>query len=154
MHQHYEALWKDKANYVPLSPLSFIQRTTSMFGDRTALIYGERRYSWSETYGRCRALASALVNMELGLGDTVSVIAANTPEMFEAHFGIPMAGCVLNTLNTRVEAETIAYILDNSDSKLLIVDTAFHETVIAALKLLDRDIPVVDIRDKIGRAHV
>ena len=67
--------------------------------------------------------------------------------MFEAHFGIPMAGCVLNTLKTRVEAETIAYILDNSDSKLLIVDTAFHETVIAALKLLDRDIPVVDIRD-------
>ncbi|MBT6567151.1 MAG: AMP-binding protein, partial [Candidatus Puniceispirillum sp.] len=109
MHQHYEALEKNKANYVPLSPLSFIQRTADLFGDRTALIYGARRYSWSETYGRCRSLASALVKMGLGLGDTVSVIAANTPEMFEAHFGVPMAGCVLNTLNTRIEAETIAY---------------------------------------------
>ncbi|MBT6416764.1 acyl-CoA synthetase [Candidatus Puniceispirillum sp.] len=147
MHQHYEALEKNKANYVPLSPLSFIQRTADLFGDRTALIYGARRYSWSETYGRCRSLASALVKMGLGLGDTVSVIAANTPEMFEAHFGVPMAGCVLNTLNTRIEAETIAYILDNSDSQLLIVDTAFHETVIAALKLLNRDIAVIDIRD-------
>ena len=111
----------------------------------------QRRFSWAESYARMRQLASALNGAGLGLGDTVSVIAANTPEMFEAHFGVPMAGCVLNTINTRLEAETIAYILENSDCQLLIVDTAFHETVFPALASLDpvvRDrIKVVDIRD-------
>ena len=151
MKQHYESFSKNDANYVPLSPLSFITRTADLFPDRTAIIYGDRRYSWAESYARMRQLASALDGAGLGLGDTVSVIAANTPEMFEAHYGVPMAGCVLNTINTRLEAETIAYILENSDCQLLIVDTAFHETVSPALASLDpvvRDrIKVVDIRD-------
>ena len=151
MKQHYEAFSKNDANYVPLSPLSFVTRTADLFPDRTAIIYGDRRYSWAESYARMRQLASALDSAGLGLGDTVSVIAANTPEMFEAHYGVPMAGCVLNTINTRLEAETIAYILENSDCRLLIVDTAFHETVVTALASLDpvtRDrIKVVDIRD-------
>ncbi len=151
MKQHYEAFSKNDANYVPLSPLSFVTRTADLFPDRMAIIYGDRRYSWAESYARMRQLASALDGAGLGLGDTVSVIAANTPEMFEAHYGVPMAGCVLNTINTRLEAETIAYILENSDCRLLIVDTAFHETVVTALASLDpvtRDrIKVVDIRD-------
>ena len=151
MKKHYESFSKDDANYVPLSPLSFITRTADLFPDRMAIIYGDRRYSWAESYARMRQLASALDGAGLGLGDTVSVIAANTPEMFEAHYGVPMAGCVLNTINTRLEAETIAYILDNSDCRLLIVDTAFHETVVPALASLNpvtRDrIKIVDIRD-------
>ena len=147
MHQHYQELTKNTANYIPLSPLSFLARTADIFGARTAIIYGDRHYSWQQTYGRCRALASALNRHGLGLGDTVSIIAANTPEMYEAHFGVPMAGCVLNTINTRLEAETIAYILADSDSKLLIADTAFHDSVAAALQMLDHDIEVIDIRD-------
>jgi len=151
MKQHYEAFPKNDANFVPLTPLSFITRTADLFPDRTAIIYGNRRYSWAESYARMRRLASALNDAGLGVGDTVSVIAANTPEMFEAHFGVPMAGCVLNTINTRLESETISYILENSDCRLLIVDTAFHQAVVPALEALDavvRDkITVIDIRD-------
>ena len=110
-------------------------------------VYEGRHYSWQQTYERSRALASALTSHGLGLGDTVSIIAANTPEMYEAHFGVPMAGCVLNTINTRLEAETIAYILTDSDSRLLIVDTAFRDTVSVALDMLDHNVEVIDIRD-------
>ena len=151
MRQHYEAMPRNEANFVPLSPLSFITRTADLFPDRTAVIYGERRYTWAESYARMRRLASALNGAGLGIGDTVSVIAANTPEMFEAHFGVPMAGCVLNTINTRLEAETISYILENSDCRALIVDTAFAPAVVPALESLPADvrknIHVVDIRD-------
>ena len=151
MRQHYEAMPRNDANFVPLSPLSFITRTADLFPDRTAVIYGERRYTWAESYARMRRLASALTGAGLGIGDTVSVIAANTPEMFEAHFGVPMAGCVLNTINTRLEAETISYILENSDCRVLIVDTAFAPAVVPALESLPADvrknIRVVDIRD-------
>jgi len=151
MRQHYEAMPRNDANFVPLSPLSFITRTADLFPDRTAVIYGSRRYTWAESYARMRRLASALTDAGLGLGATVSVIAANTPEIFEAHFGVPMAGCVLNTINTRLEAETIAYILENGDCRLLIVDTAFAPAVVPALDSLAADvrarIRVVDIRD-------
>ena len=146
MHQHYQELTKNKANYISLSPLSFLARTADIFGARTAIVYEDRHYSWQQTYDRSRALASALTRCGLGLGDTVSIIAANTPEMYEAHFGVPMAGCVLNTINTRLEAETIAYILADSDSRLLIADTAF--TIVSMrLKLIDHNIDVIDIRD-------
>ena len=147
MQRHYQELTKNKANYIPLSPLSFLARTADIFGARKAIVYEDRHYSWQQTYERSRALASALTHHGLGLGDTVSIIAANTPEMYEAHFGVPMAGCVLNTINTRLEAETIAYILADSDSRLLIADTAFRDTVLAALDMLDHDIEVIDIRD-------
>ena len=151
MRQHYEAMPRNDANFVPLSPLSFITRTADLFPDRTAVIYGERRYTWAESYARMRRLASALTGAGLGIGDTVSVIAANTPEMFEAHFGVPMAGCVLNTINTRLEAETISYILENSDCRVLIVDTGFAPAVVPALESLPaevrKNIRVVDIRD-------
>ena len=151
MKQHYEAFPHNDANFVPLSPLSFITRTVDLFPQRTSLIYGDKHYSWAESYARMRQLASALDRAGLGIGDTVSVIAANTPEMFEAHFGAPMAGCVLNTINTRLESETIAYILENSDCRLLITDTAFAPNVGPALAALPDDvrarIRVVDIRD-------
>ncbi|MGB1176913.1 MAG: AMP-binding protein, partial [Candidatus Puniceispirillaceae bacterium] len=151
MRQHYESMAPNDANFVPLSPLSFISRTADLFPNRTAVIYGERRYSWAESYARMRRLASALTKAGYGLGDTVSVIAANTPEMFEAHSGVPMAGCVLNSINTRVEAETIAYILEHGDCRVLITDTAFAPTVGPALDSLAPEvrarIRVIDIRD-------
>jgi fatty-acyl-CoA synthase len=151
MRQHYESMPRNDANFVPLTPLSFISRTADLFPDRTAVIYGERRYTWAESYARMRRLASALTKAGYGLGDTVSVIAANTPEMFEAHSGVPMAGCVLNSINTRVEAETIAYILEHGDCRVLISDTAFAPTVGAALDSLPAEvrsrIRVIDIRD-------
>ena len=151
MRQHYESMPRNDANFVPLSPLSFISRTADLFPNRTAVIYGERRYTWAESYARMRRLASALTKAGYGLGDTVSVIAANTPEMFEAHSGVPMAGCVLNAINTRLEAETIAYILEHGDCRVLITDTAFAPTVGAALDTLDPElrarIRVIDIRD-------
>ncbi len=151
MRQHYESMPRNDANFVPLTPLSFISRTADLFPNRTAVIYGERRYTWAESYARMRRLASALIKAGYGLGDTVSVIAANTPEMFEAHSGVPMAGCVLNSINTRVEAETIAYILEHGDCRVLITDTAFAPTVGPALDSLDPEvrarIRVIDIRD-------
>ena len=151
MKKHYEAIPRNDANYVPLTPLSFLVRTADLFPKRTSLIYGKRRYTWEQTHARARQLASALVKAGLGVGDTVSVIAANTPEMFEAHFGVPMAGCVLNTINTRLEAETISYILENGDSQLLITDTAFAPEVVPALEALPAKvrerIRVIDIRD-------
>ena len=90
---------RNAANYVPLSPLSFLPRTASVFPDHIAVVHGETRRSWAETYRRCRRLASALAGRGIGLGDTVAVMAANTPELMEAHFGVPMAGAVLNALN-------------------------------------------------------
>lgn len=150
MQKHFEELAKTTANHVPLSPLSFLKRTADIFGARTAVIYGERRYDWREVLDRACRLASALSARGIGRGDTVSVIAANTPELFEAHFGVPMAGAVLNTINTRLEPETIAYILEHGDARVLITDTALAPTVRAALEGLDRDILVVDIDDAQG----
>ena len=143
MKQHYDAMPRNDANFVPLSPLSFITRTADLFPDRTAVIYGERRYTWAESYARMRRLASAITGAGYGIGDTVSVIAANTPEMFEAHFGVPMAGCVLNSINTRLEAETIAYILEHSNCRLLIADTAFAPAVGPALEALPAEVRAV-----------
>ncbi|WP_158014344.1 AMP-binding protein, partial [Thauera phenolivorans] len=96
-----QGLGKNAANYVPLSPLSFIERTAMVYPTRTSVIHGVRRFTWSETYDRCRRLASALVAQGIERGDTVAVMLPNVPAMVEAHFGVPMTGAVLNTLNTR-----------------------------------------------------
>jgi fatty-acyl-CoA synthase len=144
---HYDALRFTAANHIPLTPLSFIRRTADLFGERTALIYGKRRQDWASTYARTRRLASALVRRGIGTGDTVSIIAANTPELVEAHFGVPMAGAVLNTINIRLDAATIAYILDHADTRLLITDTQVAPVVRRALAALGRDLPVIDIID-------
>lgn len=145
--EQYEALRRTSANHVPLTPLSFIRRTADLFPERLALIYGGRRYTWGETDARARRLASALTARGIGPGDTISIIAANTPELFEAHFGVPMAGAVLNAINVRLDAATIAYILDHSDARLLITDTQFAPVVRRALAELGRDLTVVDIVD-------
>ncbi len=138
---------KNSANFVPLSPLSFISRVKDIYPNYDSLVYGNRSYTWLETYNRCTKFASALAKKGITKGSTVSIIAANTPELFEAHYSIPMTGGVINTINTRLDAETIAYILDHSDAKLLITDTQFSPTMKKALKIYGKNIPIIDIHD-------
>ncbi len=147
---HFDELPPTSANQVPLTPLSFLTRTVDLYPEREAVVYGERRYNWAEFGERARRLASALTRIGIGVGDTVSVIAANTPEMVEAHFGVPMAGGVINAINTRLDVDTIAFILDHSDAKVLISDTAFADRVGPALARVDREIVVIDIDDPAG----
>ncbi len=113
---------RNSANFVPLTPLSFLHRTADIYPQRESLIYNDLRYTWAQTRDRCTRVASSLSARGIGNNDTVSVFAFNTPEMFECHFAIPMAGAVLNTINTRVDAETVAYIIDHAESKAIIVD--------------------------------
>jgi fatty-acyl-CoA synthase len=138
---------KNPANFVPLSPLSFISRVKDIYPNYESLIYGNRNYTWIETYNRCTKFASALTKQGITKGSTVSIIAANTPELFEAHYSIPMTGGVINTINTRLDAETIAYILDHSDAQLLITDTQFSPTMKKALEIYGKKIPIIDIHD-------
>lgn len=140
-------LSKNEANFVPLSPLSFIERTKDVYPDYASLIYGDKTYTWIETYNRCLKFASALNKQGIGLGDTVSIMAANTPEIFEAHYSVPMTGAVLNAINTRIESDTIAYILKHAGSKVLIVDTQFSPVVKEALAKFKKEILVIDIED-------
>jgi fatty-acyl-CoA synthase len=138
---------KNPANYAPLTPLSFLERAAYVYPQRVSVIHGEARYTWSQTYQRCRRLASALSRRGIGVGDTVAAMLPNTPPMYEAHFGVPMAGAVLNTLNTRLDPEAIAFMLEHGEARLLITDREFSGTIEAALKLLKRKIPVVDAED-------
>ena len=147
MNQFSTNLNKNKANYVSLSPLSFISRVKDIYPNYESLIYGQRKYTWLQTYQRCVKFASALNKKGISLGSTVSIIAANTPELFEAHYSVPMTGGVINTINTRLDAETIAYILDHSDAQILIADTQFSPTVKKALDIYGKNIPVIDIHD-------
>jgi fatty-acyl-CoA synthase len=144
----FDVFDKNDANFVPLSPTSFLPRTALMFGDRTALIYGDRRTSWAEVYDRTRAIASALNQRGIGKGDTVAVLAANTPELVELHYAIPMSGAVLNTINIRLAPDTIAYILNHGEAKVLITDAAFGTEIAKALQLAGReDMLIIDILD-------
>ena len=138
---------RNPANYTSLSPLSLIARTAYTYPQRLSVIHGDRRYTWAETYARSRRLASALVRAGIGKGDTVAVMAANTPEMVELHFGVPMTGGVLNTLNTRLDAETIAFMLKHGEAKVLVTDLEFSPIVERALALTDAKPYVVDIVD-------
>ena len=135
------------ANYAPLTPLTFLDWSADVYPDRPAVIHGSRRFTWAQTRERCRRLASALSARGVGRGDTVSVIAANTPEMAEAHFGIPMTGAVLNTINTRLDAATIAFILDHAQARVLITDREFSPAVAAALRQCQASPLVIDIDD-------
>ena len=144
----FECFDKNAANHVPLSPLSFLKRTALMYPKYVATIYGDREYTWGEMYNRCRRLASALKGRGIQKGDTVSIVAANTPEMLEAHFGIPMSGSVLNTINTRLDADTIAYILEHGEAKVLIVDAELAPEAAKAVEQLNNpDLLVIDIMD-------
>ncbi|GAB5435316.1 acyl-CoA synthetase [Falsiruegeria mediterranea] len=139
---------QNRANHAALSPLSYLERTALIYPDYPALVYGDRRQSWSETYDRCRRLASALHQRGIGKGDTVSIIAANIPEMYEAHFGIPMTGAALNAINTRLDAPIVAFILQHAEAKVLLVDPEFSAVVKEALTQFDSaDLLVIDIED-------
>ena len=135
------------ANYTPLSPLSYIRRTAAVYPDVTSVIHGKRRYTWAETYARCKRLGSALAKRGVKKGDTVAVMASNTPEMYECAFGPAMIGAVVNTLNVRLDGDIIAFSLNHGEAKVLIADTEFSATVKAALEKIDRDIVVIDIDD-------
>src|SRR6516162_3395757 len=141
---------KNAANYVPLTPIGFLLRSAAVYPDRLAVAYGERRYNWRDTLERCRRLASALAVRGVGRGDTVAVMAPNIPEAFEVHFGVPMAGAVLNALNIRLDPATIAFILGHGEAKILISDSEFAPVVGAALALMERKPLVVDICDPSG----
>lgn len=141
------ALAKNAANHVALSPLSFIARSADIYPNHVAVVHGAVRRTWSETYRRCRQLADALVRRGVKKGDTVAYVAANTPELFEAHFGVPMTGAVLNAINTRLDAGAIAFILQHSEASIVMVDREFSAVVGEALQQLDREMLVVDIDD-------
>jgi fatty-acyl-CoA synthase len=150
MNAYEQDLARNEANYAALTPVSFIARTAYIWPDRPSVIHGDRRYTWGQTYERSRRLASALVRRGVGLGDTVAAMLANTPEMVEAHFGVPMTGGVLNTLNTRLDADTLAFMLDHGEAKVLLTDTEFAPLIGAALAKVKRKPLVVDIADMEG----
>ena len=135
------------ANFAPLTPLSFLKRTASVYPDRLAVVHGDRRFTWRETERRCRALASALTGLGIGKGDTVAVFAPNVPAIFEAHFGVPMTGAVLNTINIRLDAETVAFILAHGEARVLLTDREFSPVIADALNRLEKRPYVIDIDD-------
>jgi fatty-acyl-CoA synthase len=135
------------ANYTPLSPLSLLARTAYVYPQRDAVVYNERRLSWAEVYERCRRLASALAQRGVGEGDTVAVMLPNVPAMYEAHFAVPMTGAVLNTLNTRLDADTIAFMLRHADARVLITDPEFSDTIKQALAKSGTQPLVIDVAD-------
>ena len=141
---------KTPANYVPLSPLTFLERAAAVFPNRTSLVHGDQRYTWAETYARCRRLASALVQRGVGKGDTVSIMGFNTPQMYEAHFGVPMTGAVLHSINTRLDAATIRFMLQHSEAKVLLTDTEASKTIAEALAGLENPPLVIDIDDPLS----
>ena len=139
---------KNPANFVPLTPLTFLERAKDIYPNYEALVYEDRKYTWLDIYKRCTQFASALEKIGITKGDTVSVMACNTPEIFEAHYSVPMTGAVLNTINIRLDSKTVSYILEHSDAKVLIVDRQFHEVVKKALSNIKKEIKIIDIFDK------
>ena len=148
MNPYETNLDKNDANYVPLTPLSFLERAKDIYPNYEAVVYESRKYTWSEVYKRCIKFASALDKLGIKIGDTVSVLAFNTPEIFEAHYSIPMVGAVINAINTRLDSKTISYILNHSEAKVLIVDRQFHDVVKKALEEVNSKITIIDIDDK------
>jgi fatty-acyl-CoA synthase len=138
---------KTPANYAALSPLSLLRRTASVYPERPAVIYGDRRYTWEQTYRRCRRLASALAALGVGTGDTVSVLAPNIPPLLEAHFAVPMAGGVLNAINVRLDPRTVRFQLRHSGAKVFIVDRDLADTALQALEGVDPKPVLVEIDD-------
>ena len=147
-----QGLERNSANYTPITPLLFLERSAEIYPNKTAVIHGKLRQTWQQTYERCRRLASALQKRGIGLGDTVAVMLPNTPPMVEAHFGIPMAGAVLNALNTRLDPESIAFMLNHGEAKVVIVDPEFSGVMKKALELAKtesgRDFLVIDVEEK------
>jgi len=153
MSNIYEhGLDKNAANFSPITPISFIERAAKIYPNKVAVVHGGLRRTWSETYARTRQLASALIKAGVGVGDTVAVMLPNTPPMVEAHFGVPMVGAVLNSLNTRLDPEAIAFMLNHGEAKVVIVDPEFSGVMKKALAMAKaespRDILVIDVIDK------
>ena len=148
MSNHFETgLPQNPANYTPLSPITFLTRTAFVHPQRTSVIHGKRHWTWAETYKRCCKLASALSKRGIGKGDTVSILAPNIPAIFEAHFGVLMTGAVLNTINTRLEAETLTNIFEHAETKVLLTDREFSPLIKETLAKVKRKILVIDIDD-------
>jgi fatty-acyl-CoA synthase len=148
MTQERPELRKRAANFVPLSPVSFVSRAASFFGDRTAVIHGGRRFTYREFYARARRLAHALTKAGIGRGDTVAILAPNVPAMLEAHYAAPMIGAILNPINIRLDAPLIAFCLEHGEAKLFLADREFHSTIAPALEKLGARRPIViDIAD-------
>ena len=158
MHSKFDQhLDRNAANFAVLSPLSFLERTASVYPEKLAIVHGTLRQNWGLTYARCRQLASSLQRAGIGKNDTVAVILPNTPPMVEAHFGVPMSGAVLNTLNTRLDPEALAFMLDHGEARALIVDPEFAPVIAKALKLRTRTEPllVIQVDDEVyGEAAV
>ncbi|MFM0048261.1 acyl-CoA synthetase [Caballeronia grimmiae] len=146
-HMYDEGLPKTVANFVALTPLTFIERAASVYPARPAIVHGEIRRTWAETYERTRRLASALAARGIGIGDTVAAMLSNTPEMVEAHFGVPMTGAVLNTLNTRLDAATLAFMLTHGEAKAVLVDREFAGVMKKALEQVPQPVFVIDVDD-------
>ncbi len=149
---HYDALHlaRNTANFTALTPLSFLARAAAVYPDKLAIVDGAARYTYREFYARCRRLADALRRRGVRPGDTVAVMAPNVPALLEAHFGVPMAGAVLNALNTRLDAGSIAFIIGHGQAKLLVADREFAAVVRPALAELGRPLPLVEIDDGTG----
>jgi fatty-acyl-CoA synthase len=141
---------RNRANHAPLTPLSFLERTAAVYPDKTAVVHGDRHYSYAEFRERCRRLASALAKRGIHEGDTVAIMAPNVPAMLEAHYGIPMIGAVVNCLNTRLDGPAIAFCLQHGEAKVLITDAEYSPVVEKALHTLERQILVVDIVDPLA----
>ena len=147
MNNYEKNLEKNNANFIPLTPLSFLERAKDIYPNYEALVYETRSYTWNDVYKRCIKFASALEKIGIRKGDTVSVMAFNTPEIFEAHYSVPMTGAVLNTINVRLDAKTVSYILNHSEAKVFIVDRQLHSIIDKALMTVDKKPIIIDIQD-------
>ena len=143
----YDELPRTPANFVALSPLRYLERAAYIYPNQDAIVHGARRISWRDTYTRCRQFAHKLTQLGIKKNDTVSVLLPNIPAMVEAHFAVPMSGAVLNTLNTRLDAKTIAFMLEHAETKVLLVDPEFAALAQEAIALIDQDIYIIDVAD-------
>src|SRR6201995_2089743 len=146
---HYDiGLDKNAANYVPLTPLSFLERSAAVYPNHVSAVYEGRSFTWSQTYERCRRFASYLAGKGIGKGDTVAAMLPNLPAMNELHFAVPMAGAVLNALNIRLDASSIAFQLDHGGAKIILVDPEFAGVISEALALMKGEKPfIIDVDD-------
>jgi fatty-acyl-CoA synthase len=148
-NQYSIGLDKTQANYVPLTPLSFLARSAAVYPDHVSTVYEGRKFTWSETYRRCKRFASYLAGRGIGVGDTIAAMLPNIPAMNELHFAVPMTGAVLNALNIRLDAPSIAFQLDHGGAKIILVDPEFSGVIAEALTLMQGPRPfVIDVDDE------
>ena len=141
---------KNHANFTPLSPLSFLQRSAEVYPNRLSIVHGSKKYTWSDTFKRSKQLASALAKKGVGKGDTVAVLCFNTPEIYEAHYGIPMIGAIINTINIRLDVDTISYILEHGEAKVVITDNELSPTMKEVLNKIKTKPLVIDVDDELA----